>query len=212
MDFRILSGGGPGSCPGPAQATAMQGLAQVRAYWEALRQDGGIPARSDLDPRGLSTVLDRVIVAERLGAGLAQIRIAGNVLSELTGMEARGLPLSCLFAAEARSRLGALVERVFAAPIAAELHLEAERGFGRRALEARLLLLPLLDGTGQRSLLLGCLVPDGDIGRAPCRFRIVRAVEERLLLAVAPQQPAIAVPAPVVKAMQRGHLRLVHSA
>jgi len=204
MDFRILGGGGPAAQHGPAKAPAMQGLAEVRAYWEALRQDGGIPARSELDPRGLSTVLDRVFLAERLGTGLAQIRIAGNVLTDLAGMDARGVPLSCLFAAEARPRLAVLLERVFVGPIAAEIHLEAEGGFGRRPLAARLLLLPLRDAMGQQSLLLGCLALHGAVGRAPSRFRIVTAVEERLRIDATPASAAVDRP--------HSYLRLVHSA
>ncbi|OYW44709.1 MAG: hypothetical protein B7Z31_16160, partial [Rhodobacterales bacterium 12-65-15] len=53
----------------PVQVPVFDGLAQVRAYWEALRRPGILPARAALDPRGLGNVLDKVFLAERIGPG-----------------------------------------------------------------------------------------------------------------------------------------------
>ena len=58
--------------------------------------------RAALDPRGMTGVLDRVFLAERIGRGVAQVRIAGSALGEIGGMDLRGLPLTVLFCAEAR--------------------------------------------------------------------------------------------------------------
>jgi hypothetical protein len=175
------------------------GPSQVRAYWEALRTKGAIPERAALDPRGLAGVLDRVFLAERIGRGLLQVRIAGSALAEIAGIDLRGLPLSCLFAPEARPGLADVVEAVAAGSRLAELDLGSDRGTG--AAVARLLLLPLADGPDRR-LVLGCLGHAGLPARA--KLQILRHSEERLDLP--PATPAPAAPVP-----RHRHLTLVHS-
>lgn len=186
------------------------GLAQVRAYWEALRRDGALPRRSALDPRGLSGMLDRVFLAERIGHGLAQIRAAGSALADFAGTELRGLPLSCLFATDSRPLLAQSLERVFGEPVLAEFDLGSDRGQAGKAV-ARLLLLPMGDepGTG---MLLGAL-SFADQGRNPCKLQVLSRREERISLA----KPVTIYPAfapEETAALQRrhGHLTLVHSA
>ena len=77
----------------PGAPPVFDGPAQVRAYWEGLRQDGRLPARADLDPRGLVGVLDRVLLADRIGRGVAQVRIAGSGLAEFAGLDLRVVAL-----------------------------------------------------------------------------------------------------------------------
>lgn len=201
-----------------------RGLTEVRAYWEGLRRNGGLPTRADLDPRGMANVLDHVFVAERIGTGIARLRIAGSGMADLCGMDMKGLPLSVLAVPEARLRLADVLERVFTDPQVAELHLEAETSIGRPALAARLLLLPLqAEGTATRELVLGCLATDGDLGRAPRRFGISRVVQERLALPAGLVMPHAAIEEPqrgfaeAPRKMERpvagpAHLRLVYSA
>jgi hypothetical protein len=175
------------------------GLPQVRAYWEALRKTGGLPQRAALDPRGLSGVLDRVFIAERIGRGVVQVRIAGSGLADFAGLDLRGLPLCCLFAPEARPLIGEAVEEVCQTPSVVELDLASDRGDGK--VVARLLLLPLADEQ-DRTLLLGALsFAKGRAGR--CKFRVMRRQVERVFPAVVPSETRP--PAPVF-----GHLRLVH--
>lgn len=188
--------------PRRASPAVFAGPSQVRAYWEGLRKDGEIPDRMALDPRGFGGVLDRVFLAERIGKGLLQVRIAGSALTEAAGMDLRGLPLSCLFAPEARNFLAEVLE-----PVAQGIHITeldlgtANGGFGA---VGRLLLLPLKDGQ-DRLLVLGCfgLAPEG-LSLRP-KLTILQRKEER----VAPTAP----PAPTVAKPQRGarYLTLVHS-
>jgi hypothetical protein len=182
-----------------------EGLAQVRAYWEGLRRADALPARSDIDPRGLSGVLDRVFLAERIGRGLVQVRIAGSRLADFAGMDVRGLPLSCLFAAESRAQLGVTLEKVFSEPAVAEVDLGADRASGG-GLVARLLLLPLAEEGGTKLVL-------GTIGFAPtptarCKFQIRSWRDERLPMAALPEVNS---EAPADQPIRRfGHLSLVH--
>ncbi len=216
MELKLLNGFRTGARPPIRPVAPSAGLAEVRAYWEGLRCGGDIPARADLDPRGMSGTLDRVFIAERIGAGLVRIRIAGSTLHDIAGLDLRGLPLSCLFQPDARPRLSTLIERVFSNPIAAELHIAAEQGVGRPNLAGRMMLLPLLDTDGSRTLTLGCISFTGGVGRAPRRFGILRAVEENLITAPdhsLPHAPRDRREPPVAAAPVRPpHLRLAYSA
>lgn len=177
-------------------------LQQVRAYWEALRPEGGLPDRASIDPRGLERALEHVFLVERIAPGLARFRIAGMHLTLLMGMEVRGLPLSALFDSQGRERMQGLMEQVFSTPSVLELALEGERGLGRPSLEARMILLPVRGDSGACDKALGCLVSVGPIGRTPRRFAIARQVTQPLgpvkrasPLAAAPVlQPGLAEP------------------
>jgi hypothetical protein len=191
----------------PAIPLQLAGPSQVRAYWEGLRQDGALPARSALDPRGFSGVLDRVFLAERIGNGLAQVRVAGSALTALAGTDLRGLPLSCLFTSESRPLLASALEEVFAAPAVAEMDLGSDRDRTGLAI-ARLILLPLEDDGDCRQLL-------GVVGFGPgitaCKLQVLGRRSERLTVPsrAAIQTPLVPGPAACVTG-QRGHLRLVH--
>jgi len=188
--------------PAPVVAPLLfDGLPQVRAYWEALRKDGGLPQRAALDPRGLSGVLDRVFIAERIGRGVVQVRIAGSGLADFAGLDLRGLPLCCLFAPEARPLIAEALEEVCQTPSVVELDLASDRGDGK--VVARLLLLPLADEQ-DRKLVLGALsFADGRAGR--CKFRVMRRQSERAFPAPVPAPAETPPSAPAF-----GRLRLVH--
>lgn len=200
----------PPTCP-PVCPPVFAGLAEVRAYWEGLRQAGGLPERAALDPRGLGGALDRVFLAERIGHGLVQVRIAGSALGALAGIDLRGLPLSCLFAAEARPLLAEVLEEVTRGQGLAELDLGRDRG--GPGVQARLLLLPLADGP-ERRLVLGCLGIAPERPGKAARFTILRRQVERLAPAPPPAPPPAHAPpaAPVPAPLRRlRHLTLVQA-
>ena len=215
MVFSFLGGRSDGPPPPP------RGPAELRAYWEALRQGMQIPSRADLDPRGMADILDRVFVGERIGQGIARLRIAGMALAELAGTDMKGLPLSSLFLPEARARLAEALELVLTGDTLVEMQLQAEEGIGRPRLDGRLLLLPLRPGKDGFPLVLGCLATDGRIGRAPRRFGIRHVIAERLgglpvqRAITAPHRRTFAEPpvAPLAaRPVSAPYLRLVHSA
>ena len=191
---RLLQGAGsaPRDFAGPAQ---------VRAYWEGLRQGGGIPDRMALDPRGMGGALDRVFLAERIGRGLVQVRIAGSALAEAAGMDLRGLPLSCLFRPEARPVLAEVLEAVTQGAAISGLDLSC----GGAQPVARLLLLPLIDGP-ERRLVLGCLGLDAGRVAPGAGFAILRRQDER----IDPPPAQHRAPAPPPAPRRVGHLTLVH--
>lgn len=187
MGLMLVSGQGGGTV-GMEDAR----FQQVRGYWEGLRRNGALPRRPDIDPRGMEAALSHVLLAERVAPGLARLRIAGMHLADLMGMEVRGMPLSALFEPMARARLAGILEQVWTRPAIADLRLEAGRSPMQPALSARLLLLPVAAQDGATSRLLGCLVSQGTVGRAPRRFGIAGAdvaILHDVPAAVAPPAP-----------------------
>ncbi|MES2145363.1 MAG: PAS domain-containing protein [Pseudomonadota bacterium] len=192
---------------------------EVRAYWEGLRKDGGIPARDAIDPRGIAGALEQVFMIERIAPGLARFRLVGSKITELVGCDMRGMPFTALFDPDGRRKSGPLLEGVFAGPAILHVDLEAERGIGKPALRAHLMLLPLLSHGDKTDLALGCLALDGPIGRAPRRFAVARSQLESLSAvsagtrsaetAFAEPAPAFVVPRP--PRSEGRHLRLVQS-
>ncbi|OWU84898.1 hypothetical protein ATO6_11335 [Oceanicola sp. 22II-s10i] len=147
-------------------------IREVEAYWQALRAGRLVPRRSEVDPRGIERSLEYAFIAERIAPGLARLRIAGSHLSDLMGMEVRGMPLSAFFTPDARTLCGDVLEQVFDGPATAELILSAERGIGKPAIDARMILLPMKSDLGDVSRALGCFSTQGAIGRSPRRFNI----------------------------------------
>ncbi|MEO0400994.1 MAG: PAS domain-containing protein [Pseudomonadota bacterium] len=150
-------------------------ISQVEAYWEGLRGARLMPKRSEIDPRGIESALEYTFVLERIAPGMARIRIAGSHLSDLMGMEVRGMPLTSLITAPCRRQVNDVLEDVCQRPAVCELRMNAEVTVTKPHLDARLLLLPLKSDLGDVSRILGCLVAQGDIGHTPRRFDVVGA-------------------------------------
>lgn len=188
------------------------GLAEVRGYWEALRQGDGLPRRARIDPRGMAGVLDRVFLVEQIAPGMARLRLAGQALCGLMGMEVRGMPLSALFDPQSRRPLEAPLHRVFAGTAAVTVDVAAETGIGRPPLAGRMLLLPLLGFDGRPDMALGCLALAGGTGRTPRRLVLQRWTAEVLAAAAPPARlEAAEAAAPFAHAPRAPHLRLVTS-
>ncbi|WP_420011362.1 PAS domain-containing protein [Tateyamaria sp.] len=150
-------------------------ISQVEAYWEGLRGMRMMPKRSEIDPRGIESALEYTFVLERIAPGMARIRIAGSHLSDLMGMEVRGMPLTSFITPPGHRQVSDALEEVFQRPAVSELRLSGEVGVDKPHMDARLLLLPLKSDLGDVSRVLGCFVAQGDTGRAPRRFDVVGA-------------------------------------
>lgn len=179
-------------------------VAQVEAYWDALRGARLLPDRSEVDPRGIERALEYAFILEQVAPGVARLRIAGGHLSDLLGMEVRGMPLSAFFMPEARIDLAAILEQVCTTPSIATLSLQAETGIGKPALDARLLLLPMTDAFDRITRILGCLDSQGGVGRAPRRFTIAGKQLRPLVAREAARQWPGSAPQPADKPTELG--------
>lgn len=184
----VIYMGGPKAEPGFRKVRA------VEAYWEALRAGSGVPRRSDVEPRGIESALENAFILERIAPGLARLRIAGMHLSDLMGMEVRGMPVSSFILPASRAGFGEALERVTAGPARVTLTLEAETGLGKPPLDGRMVLLPLQSDLGDVSRVLGCFETRGRIGRGPRRFDVIETALEPI--ALAPPGADAAAPAP----------------
>ena len=176
--------------------TGFPALAQVEAYWNALRGNRLVPKRSDVDPRGIDTALENAFVLERITTGIARLRVAGTHLTSLMGMEVRGMPVTTFFAAGDRRRVSDAMEEMFQTPATLSLQMVGPGDPSRPTIEARMLLLPLKSDLGDVSRALGCLVTKGEIGLAPRRFELV-SLQSTPLVTPDGSMPSSEAPAPV---------------
>lgn len=164
------------------------------AYWEALRGPLLAPARMDFDPRGIESVLSHTFVAERVAPRVARIRVAGSRLNDALGMDVRGMPITAFFDPHSRDAIGDLLIDLFARPARATLDLSAARGFVRKAIAARAVLLPMSDANGELTRLVGCFDTGSFSGAAPSRYRF-EGCQMETLHGSAPQPMSLAPPA-----------------
>lgn len=176
--------------------TGYSAISQVEAYWDALRGMRMMPKRAEIDPRGIESALEYTFVLERIAPGMARIRIAGSHLSDLMGMEVRGMPLTSFITPPGRVQMSDALEEVFQRPAASELRLTSEVAAGQPHMDARMLLLPLKSDLCDVSRILGCFVAQGDMGMAPRRFDIagakIRTISAPSSLPPAQAEPALA--------------------
>jgi len=182
-------------------------IAQVEAYWQALRGNRMMPKRSEIDPRGIESALEHAFIIERIAPGVARLRIAGSRLSDLMGMEVRGMPITSLLTQESRRNVSTVLEEVFQTPAISVLNLVSEETAANPRLEGRMIFLPLKSDLGDVSRVLGCLVAKGDIGFAPRRFAVTDVQTQPIQFAqghepeaVVPQRP---LPTPTMPPLKR---------
>jgi hypothetical protein len=91
---------------------------------------------------------------------IARLRIAGRQFEDLLGMDPRGMPLGVYFSLDARDELALALSQVSQGG-RAQLPLRGESGLGKPGLDGLLLLLPLTDGQGRITRVLGVLETHG---------------------------------------------------
>jgi hypothetical protein len=156
-------------------------VAEVKTYWDRLRNGRAAPTRAEIDARGLQNALGNAFLIDRIAPGHARFRIAGMHLCDLMGMEVRGMPLSALFEVSARPALSEHLEAVFSTPEVVEFGLTAEGGVRHEALSGQMILLPLLDSAGLGTHALGCIEVEGTIGQHPRRLLIAGTRRQAIL-------------------------------
>lgn len=171
---------------GPGVAAREDDLQAFESYWQGLRRGADLPFRAEIDPRGIEALLGEAFVAEKIAPGVARLRIAGLHLSDLMGMEVRGMPLSALIDAPDRTRLAAALVDLFERPAILRIGLASQGGLRRPPMTGRMVLLPLRSDLGDISRALGCCVTSGTIGKAPRRFSLTSLEISPLDIATAP--------------------------
>lgn len=142
-------------------------IAQIEAYWEALRGDRTVPQRSEVDPRGIEQSLENAFILERIAPQVARFRLAGMHLNNLMGMEVRGMPMTALFENDVRAHMIDVLEHVFEQPAKARFRLVSTPASGGRVVTGEMILMPLRSDLGDISRALGCIVTDGLVPSAP---------------------------------------------
>lgn len=189
-------------------------IAQMEAYWSALPRHNGVPRRADVDPRGIEDVLPYAVILERVAPRVARLRIAGQHLQAITGMEVRGMPISALFAGPDRAIMADATEALFDRPALLTARLSGQAKGLKRPLAGHMILMPLSleDGTVARAM--GAIVTDAKPGSAPQSLSLSDLCFRAVGPEAAPAAPAPAMAfaedqAPLTGAPPR--LRLVHS-
>lgn len=162
---------------GYRKGEGLAALDEVQEYWQTLRDRGGIaPSRAELDPRGFSKSLSNCFVAEAITPRHLRLRLAGQHLTEIMGMDMRGMPLSAMILPDSRPHLEQILsEAMSGVPEPIRLNLFAPQRFSQPALYGGLLLLPLRNEPGAPMRMFGAFATIGKAGRAPRRFRILGA-------------------------------------
>lgn len=162
----------------------------VASHWESLRAERLAPGRDEIDPRALAECLDTMFVAELVAPKVARLRLCGQHLYDLVGLEPRGMPLSVFFEGCARDELAGALEQVQQGARVI-LSVRSERALGRPVLDGQVLLLPLTDHTGKITRVLGVLETLGPIGRAPRKFKLSAPLSAKMAIAQQSVDPAV---------------------
>lgn len=148
-------------------------LEETWRYWTSLRTGTDLPRRSALDPKAMSRILGHAMILDQVRHGTVRVRLGGNVMHQVMGMDVRGLPIRAFFDLADRTRAVDLIEQVFDTPSTLELDLISEGSDG--LMTGRMLVLPLLDATGAVTKALTVMVTDRVITDAPRRFAVTNA-------------------------------------
>jgi hypothetical protein len=147
-------------------------LADLEQYWRALRRARKIPVRTDVNPAQIDAILPYSFILERVAPGVGRLRVAGQSLNAILGVDSRGMPLSAFFSAASRPVLARCLDQVFDGPALVEIPLMTPRTLTMSRLTGSLLILPLLGTDGSISRALGALVVDGVVRKAGQQFDI----------------------------------------
>ncbi len=171
------------------QSTKLQ---QLRDYWDGLRAGRVAPYRSELDPRKFEDALEYMFILEQLNPAQLRVRLAGVRLCELMGMEMRGMPPESFIDGEDREAFLDQLGTVLSTPAVGELDLLVNDNAGK-AINAKMLLLPLRSDFGEVTRILGCVDVPRQVSYPPVAF----AIADQRTFAITPttdQEPDIALP------------------
>ena len=129
-------------------------------YWNVLRGSRLAPMREDIDPGAIRARLaDTFLLSLNTEDGHA-FRLAGSSVCALFGKELKGGAFNDLWSSVSEPRIGELLQHIAEDKVGAVAHVIG-RNLENEVLDLEMVLLPLLDGGGSASRLLGGLAPVG---------------------------------------------------
>ncbi|MFN3147887.1 MAG: PAS domain-containing protein [Paracoccaceae bacterium] len=117
----------------PGGGRHLQPLAEIESYWHVRAAGRPMPERAEIGPHGMEAALPHALLLERIAPGIGRLRLAGQHLRDLMGMELRGMPMSALFEPEARAELAEAIDRALDLPALVHVDLSAAPGLDGRA-------------------------------------------------------------------------------
>lgn len=184
----------------------------IAEYWDSLRDGRDAPARDDLSPAELSSLLGHVFILQRVDAQHAVFRLAGTELCALYQREFREHNFLSLWRGADRLHMTALLAAAAIAPGPGVVLTAAETIDGRKV-KAEIFIAPLAGKTGEVDRYLGLFQPlsgADELGGRPL-------IRQHLVAIYPPNANAVAIARklsplkaePQAVAPGRPHLRLV---
>ncbi len=147
-------------------------LTVLESYWRDLRGANRLPVRNSVDPARIDAALPSAFILDRVAPGVARMRVAGQRINDLLGMDGRGMLFSSLFSPAAAQDISRLLDQVFDGPAIVSLPVVSHRSLTRSRMTGQILVLPLAGTDGGVARALGALVTDSAPGRSARRFDI----------------------------------------
>jgi len=89
-------------------------LGQLLEYWLSLCPPGDIPARKEVQPAHIKSLLERVSIFERTADGTdSTIRLMGSLIADLFGSDPSGASIGQVFPADWAETFNGLNERLY---------------------------------------------------------------------------------------------------
>lgn len=153
-------------------------LETLEADWRRMAGNQFTLESGRLNPAEMHEALPHTFLLNRTGPGLARIRVAGQRLHDLLGMDPRGMSLGVFFDDDSRPEIAEMMETAVSLPAILSVPLIAKRSFGRAA-PAEILMLPMRDSDGDVTRVLGAIVTSYKWNGRVARLSIDREQELR---------------------------------
>ena len=131
-----------------------------------------------VDPSQMQAALPFTFLLTRAAPGVGRIRVAGQKLHEMLGMDPRGMPLGTFFTDGTRDTIGELFETCLTMPAIVSVPLVAKRMIGSDQ-AAEILMLPMHDVDGKLTRVLGGIVAQTRWAARGSRFELASGFQIR---------------------------------
>jgi hypothetical protein len=148
------------------------------ATWRSHRAGARLPARSDLSPIDLGSLLPQIFILGRDGDGEETFRLSGGLIADLHGRDLRSSSFHSLWSKLDRPQVTAALARSRSAAAPVVITVDAVSGRSD-AIGIELCLAPMIGPSGDADRTLGLYQPISTVARlmgAPIRTFSIRGV------------------------------------